>query len=95
MVAPIALFPDKLVALVLAGSTYPDQIAAANTWLAQNPDLKGQALATSGADSVYDATRLRGASNEKAKAVLGWSPERPELETMIEDAWGFLQSRPA
>lgn len=54
MVAPIALFPDKLVALVLAGSTYPDQIAAANTWLAQNPDLKGQALATSADQQSWD-----------------------------------------
>ncbi|WP_310731325.1 DUF3300 domain-containing protein, partial [Burkholderia pseudomultivorans] len=45
MVAPIALFPDKLVALVLAGATYPDQISAANTWVSQNPSLKGQALA--------------------------------------------------
>lgn len=44
MVAPIALFPDKLVAQVLAGATYPDQIVAANQWLAQNPALKGDAL---------------------------------------------------
>ena len=35
------------------------------------------------------------ASNEKAKAVLGWTPEKPDLETMIEDAWEFLQSRTA
>lgn len=54
MVAPIALFPDKLVALVLAGSTYPDQIAAANTWLAQNPNLKGQALVTSADQQSWD-----------------------------------------
>jgi UDP-glucose 4-epimerase len=35
------------------------------------------------------------ASNERAKAVLGWSPEKPDLETMIEDAWAFLQTRAA
>lgn len=44
MVAPIALYPDKLVAQVLAGATYPDQVSAAETWLAQNPGLKGSAL---------------------------------------------------
>jgi UDP-glucose 4-epimerase len=33
------------------------------------------------------------ASNEKAKAVLGWIPERPALETMISDAWDFFQAR--
>jgi hypothetical protein len=44
LVAPIALFPDNLVAQVLAGSTYPDQITAANTWLQQNSSLKGDPL---------------------------------------------------
>jgi Protein of unknown function (DUF3300) len=44
LVAPIALFPDKLVAQVLAGSTYPDQITAAETLLTQNPNLKGDLL---------------------------------------------------
>ncbi|MEK6290162.1 MAG: DUF3300 domain-containing protein [Paraburkholderia tropica] len=54
MVAPIALFPDKLVALVLAGATYPDQITDANTWLAQNPTLKGQALAATADQQSWD-----------------------------------------
>jgi hypothetical protein len=44
LVAPIALFPDNLVAQVLAGSTYPDQITAAEQWLQQNSSLKGQQL---------------------------------------------------
>jgi nucleoside-diphosphate-sugar epimerase len=37
-----------------------------------------EALATSGADSVYYATPLRGASNEKARHELNFSP--PPLE---------------
>ena len=45
MVAPIALYPDRLVAQILAGATYPDQIGAAETWLAQNPSARGGALA--------------------------------------------------
>jgi hypothetical protein len=44
LVAPIALFPDNLVALVLAGSTYPDQITAAQSWLQENGSLKGPQL---------------------------------------------------
>jgi len=44
LVAPIALFPDNLIAQVLAGSTYPDQIESAETWLKQNPALKGADL---------------------------------------------------
>ncbi|MCA8271444.1 DUF3300 domain-containing protein [Burkholderia sp. AU30280] len=54
MVAPIALFPDKLVALVLAGATYPDQVTAANNWVMQNPSLKGQALATAADTQPWD-----------------------------------------
>jgi len=44
LLAPIAVFPDKLVAQVLAASSYPDEITQANGWLAQNSSLKGDAL---------------------------------------------------
>ena len=44
LVSPIALYPDKLVAQVLAASTYPQQVAQADRWVAQNPNLKGGAL---------------------------------------------------
>jgi UDP-glucose 4-epimerase len=27
------------------------------------------------------------ASSEKIRAELGWNPEKPDLETMISDAW--------
>ena len=54
MVAPIALFPDNLVAQVLAGATYPDQITAANNWLAQNPNLKGAAVQTAIVSEPWD-----------------------------------------
>jgi len=35
MLAPIALYPDALLAQILAASTYPAQVAAADQWLAQ------------------------------------------------------------
>jgi hypothetical protein len=44
LVAPIALYPDALVAQILAGSTFPDQVAAAASWLQQNSYLQGTAL---------------------------------------------------
>ena len=56
MVAPIALFPDKLVAQVLAGATYPDQITAANQWLMQNPALKGAALQNAANQQPWDVS---------------------------------------
>ncbi|MGC2002303.1 MAG: DUF3300 domain-containing protein, partial [Candidatus Acidiferrales bacterium] len=45
LVAPIALYPDSLVAQVLAGSTFPAQIVEADRWVQDHSDLKGDALA--------------------------------------------------
>ncbi len=44
LVAPIALYPDALVAQVLSGATFPDQIALAQSWLQQHKNLTGQEL---------------------------------------------------
>ena len=44
LVAPIALYPDPLLAQVLAASTYPLELVQLQQWLAKHPDLKGQAL---------------------------------------------------
>jgi hypothetical protein len=44
LVAPIALYPDSLVAQILAASTYPSQIVEADRWLQQNPNLNGDQL---------------------------------------------------
>src|SRR5580704_9460242 len=44
LVAPIALYPDPLLAQVLAASTYPLELVQLQNWLAKHGDLKGQAL---------------------------------------------------
>ncbi|HYA43787.1 MAG TPA: DUF3300 domain-containing protein, partial [Syntrophobacteraceae bacterium] len=44
MVAPIALYPDSLLAQVLIAATYPDQVMEADQWLKAHPNLKGGAL---------------------------------------------------
>src|SRR3979411_671697 len=44
LVAPIALYPDALVAQTLAAATYPDQIVEADRWLTRNAGLKGEQL---------------------------------------------------
>ncbi len=56
LVAPIALFPDNLVAQVLAASTFPDQITAAYQWLQQNSSLKGQQLMETVNQQPWDAS---------------------------------------
>jgi hypothetical protein len=45
LVAPIALYPDSLVAQILAASTYPEQVVEADRWVQSNPNLKGDDLA--------------------------------------------------
>src|SRR5438105_3311346 len=45
LVAPIALYPDALVAQILAASTYPTQIVEADRWLQQHSNLKGEQVA--------------------------------------------------
>src|SRR6476661_5875930 len=44
LVAPIALYPDALVAQVLMASTYPLEVVEAARWVEQNPSLTGAAL---------------------------------------------------
>jgi len=45
LVAPVALYPDPMLAQVLAASTYPLEIIQLQQWLSKNPGLKDKALA--------------------------------------------------
>ena len=45
LVAPIALYPDALVAQILAASTYPTEIVEADRWIQNHPNVKGEELA--------------------------------------------------
>jgi hypothetical protein len=44
LVAPIALYPDSLVAQILAASTFPEQVVEADRWVQAHSDLKGEDL---------------------------------------------------
>ena len=44
LVAPIALYPDSLVAQILAASTFPEQVVEADRWVQDHHGLQGQAL---------------------------------------------------
>jgi len=44
LLAPIALYPDSLLAQVLMASTYPLEVVQAARWSKQNASLKGDAL---------------------------------------------------
>ena len=44
LVAPVALYPDALLAQVLMASTYPLEVVQAERWVKANPKLKDKAL---------------------------------------------------
>src|SRR5271170_1752407 len=54
LVAPIALYPDSLVAQILAASTFPAEIVEADRWVQANPDLKGDDLAKAVDQQTWD-----------------------------------------
>jgi hypothetical protein len=54
LVAPIALYPDPLLAQTLAASTYPLEVLQLQQWFAKNPGLKGQALLDAVAKQPWD-----------------------------------------
>jgi len=56
LVAPIALYPDPLLAQVLAASTYPLEIIQLQQWLEKNKGLKDQALKDAVIKQDWDAS---------------------------------------
>ena len=54
LVAPIALYPDALVAQILAGSTYPTEVVEAARWQSANPGLRGDDLAAAVDSTDWD-----------------------------------------
>jgi hypothetical protein len=56
LVAPIALYPDPLLAQTLAASTYPLEIIQLQQWLEKNKNLKDKALADAVAKESWDAS---------------------------------------
>ena len=56
LVAPIALYPDELVAQILAASTYPTQIVDADRWLGTHSELQGEQLAAQVDQQSWDSS---------------------------------------
>ncbi|MGB9435003.1 MAG: DUF3300 domain-containing protein [Candidatus Acidiferrum sp.] len=77
LVAPIALYPDALVAQILGAATYPDQVEAADAFVKSNSNLSGEALIQAAEDQEWDPSvmaLLQFASVlEKLAQNLGWT----------------------
>ena len=54
LVAPIALYPDALVAQILAASTYPTEVVQADRWVQQHSYLQGEQLAAAVDQQSWD-----------------------------------------
>jgi hypothetical protein len=54
LLAPIALYPDPLLAQITAASADPQQIVDADAWLKQNRNLQGQALTDAAQKQGFD-----------------------------------------
>ena len=56
LVAPVALYPDTLLANVLMASTYPLEVVRAERWVNQNKNLKDDALKAAAEKQPWDAS---------------------------------------
>ena len=78
LVAPIALYPDSLLAQVLMASTYPLEIVSAARWVKANPKLQDQALDDALQTQTWDPS-------VKSLAVF------PEVLTMMNEKLDWTQ----
>ncbi|WP_027517210.1 DUF3300 domain-containing protein [Bradyrhizobium sp. WSM1417] len=70
LVAPIALYPDELLANVLAASTYPLEVVQADRWLKERKTLKGDALKTEVEKQPWDDSIKAVASTAEVLAMM-------------------------
>jgi hypothetical protein len=54
LLAPVALYPDQLLAQMFLCATKPAKVAALNDWMASNPTLKGSDLQDAAVKSGFD-----------------------------------------
>src|SRR5260370_16972194 len=56
LIAPIALYPDALIAQILPAATYPAEVVEAGKWMEQHKGLTGDALAKEVDKQSWDAS---------------------------------------
>jgi Protein of unknown function (DUF3300) len=78
IVAPIALYPDSLLAQVFMASTYPLEIVQAARWSKEHPDVKGDAVAKAVEKEAWDAS---------VKSLIAF----PDVLTMMNEKLDWTQ----
>jgi hypothetical protein len=74
MLAPIALYPDPLLAQVLMATTYPGEVAEAVTWSKAHPDAKGDDAVRQVASQPWDPSVQALVAFPQVLATLGQDP---------------------
>src|SRR6201987_671679 len=96
LLAPIALYPDSLVAQVLGAATFPDQISEADGWLQQNSNLNGAALMQTVDKQAWDPsvkalTQFPSVLNNLAKNLSWTSAMGEAYHTQAADVMSAVQ----
>ena len=84
MMAPIALYPDSLLAQILMASTYPADVAEAVQWSKENPDQDGDAAVEAVEDKSWDPSVM---SLVAFPQVLNMMGEQPDWVQNVGDAF--------
>ena len=74
MIAPIALYPDPLLAQLLMAVTYPGEVAEAVTWSKAHPDAKGDDAVKQVAEQPWDPSVQALVAFPQVLATLGQDP---------------------
>lgn len=74
MMAPLALYPDALLAQVLMASTYPGDVADAVTWSAAHPDSSGDDAVRQVANEPWDPSVQSLVAFPAVLVILGQDP---------------------
>ncbi|MEN8204896.1 MAG: DUF3300 domain-containing protein [Pseudomonadota bacterium] len=75
MMAPIALYPDSLLAQILMASTYPADVAEAVTWSKENPKQEGDAAVEAVQDKSWDPSVMSLVAFPQVLAMMGEQPD--------------------
>ena len=84
MLAPIALYPDSLLAQILMACTYPADVAEAVQWSKDNPDQQGDAAVDAVQDKSWDPSVMSLAAFPQVLTMMG---EQPDWVQNVGDAF--------
>jgi len=84
LLAPVALYPDQLLARMLLGATEPAMVGALDEWLRSQPTLKGTELQDAATASGFDATLT---ALTLFPEVVDWMVQRGDWMTRVGTAF--------